>query len=254
MFLPPQSCKHPSASHALAAALEWKCILRWANSGLGWHSRIIDFAQETPIKILFKGSRSQQHNAICISWSSLLIASRCCLCFYQPLGLQIHPHCGSFGPGVVASGPTVAKWCFKMTPGDLSASSEMHSQRRPIVKGVLFRQRINYDAVLFCAFPQSFRPRRGEKKWDENPAKSLYKIRASKKYWFCQHSWWPVPGPSVNGAGRLEIFRLRLCFRAPTRVCALMEQVGIQGTVCCFSDFCTASAGGLQLFNYFVSP
>ncbi len=206
------------------------------------YSRIIDFAQETPIKILFKGSRSQQHNAICISWSSLLNASRCCLCFYQPLGLQIHPHCGSFRQGVVASGPTVAKWCFKMTPGDLSASSEMHSQRRPSVKGVLFRQR-NMMLFFFVHFPKVL-GRDGERKNGMKPLRN-----PCTKY---------VPpkntGPSVNGAGRLEIFRLRLCFRAPTRVCALMEQVGIQGTVCCFSEFCTASAGGLQLFNYFVSP
>lgn len=87
--------------------------------------------------------------------------------------------------------------------------------------------------VLFFSFPLSFGQRRGEKKWDETPAKSLYKIPASEKYSFCQHPWWPVPGLSVNGAGRLEIFRLRLCFRAPTRVCALMEHVDIEGTVRC---------------------
>ena len=110
MFLPPQSCKHPSASHALAAALEWKCILRWANSGLGWHSSsVIDFAQETKKHqsrfCLKAADAATQCNMHLLKFK--LIASHCCLCFYQPLGLQIHP--GLLLP-VLQSPSDASKW------------------------------------------------------------------------------------------------------------------------------------------------
>ena len=96
-------------------------------------SSVIDFAQETK-KHQSRFCLKAADGSNIMQYASLEVQTDC----LTLLSVFLSASWVANSSGVVASGPTVAKWCFKMTPGDLSASSEMYSQRVPKAKGVLF--------------------------------------------------------------------------------------------------------------------